>query len=257
MHSPPPPPPQQQNRTHLDEQQQHFRNQKPKIDAAIKSFCSYLVATDPEHWTLSDALLISRTFSMLLNRHVTPLSSYSSSSLKRHELKAIHHQSTETSTKDTDDPDHHHQIFFIMEINAQVWNELVASKQKVTKNLGRDALRYAWDDLDLPRSAIRLHQEITTKHHDNNDVSTLEEKFQVYVDKFYHLMNPAEETHNNDPDCRLIWGDAEQELIRRAQERQNSAAIRRDECTNVAATSVSTPFIEELPMDDDEEASHS
>jgi hypothetical protein len=115
-------------------------------------------------------------------------------------------------------------------------------------NLGRDALLYAWEDLDLPRSATQLHEKIKKCEND----SIVEEKFQMYVDKFYYLMN--HET-NHDPDCQLIWGDADRELQRRAQERQNSAAIRREECTNVAS-SVSSPFIEEFPMDNDEGALH-
>jgi hypothetical protein len=207
------------------------------MDAAIKSFASYLLAGSAASskkiitWDLNEVLVLSRKLSQQINQHVLTVTM--NLSVSRLKLKL------ELPESSSEDP---HQIR--LEVTAQVWNELVAMKQKPTKSLGRTALIAAWDDLELGKQLAD----------DGNDAWN--QKVQAYLDSFYKLlMDVNREAVTSASDAHLIW-DADKgqaELARRAADRQNRAAqAMKYEQEAAAAEDSKLPFIEELPSDSEE-----
>jgi hypothetical protein len=216
-------------------------NEEPKMDAAIKSFASYLLAGSAASsqkiitWDLNEVLVLSRKLSQQINQHVLTVAM--NLSVSRLKLKTESSQ----SSSESEDP---HQLG--LEVTAQVWNELVGMKQKPTKSLGRTALMAAWDDLELGKQLAD----------DGNDAWNL--KVQAYLDSFYKLlMDVNREAVTSTSDAHLIW-DADKgqaELARRAADRQNRAAQAmkyEQEAAAAAAEDSKLPFIEELPPDSEE-----
>lgn len=210
------------------EKKELLLQEQPKMDAAVKSFCSYLVAKNDCNWSLQDALTVSRKVSQHINQHVLSIRSSSSS---------------RSSNSDDD-----------YEITAQVWNELACSKElRITKQLGRTALLSAWDDLELYKALM-----LSSNDDDNNE--EWNDKVKSYLDLFYKLLTASsEDTNSDNQDARLIWDadGGQTELARRAAQRRADADARKQQQQQAqqAATTASTtttPFIEELEPDDDD-----
>lgn len=85
-------------------------NEHPKIDAALKSYLSWLQVQD-EAMPMTSVLAHARSLSLAINQH---------------------------EPKDDDGT-----------VVAEVWNEIQRRQQKPTKWLGRTALRHVWKDLDV------------------------------------------------------------------------------------------------------------
>jgi hypothetical protein len=177
--------------------------EQPKIDAAIKSFASYLVSgmpmatsspTQARHSLndnldddaavavqvimndLGEVLSVSRRFSKLINQHIAPI--------RKSDLNDTRREAT-----------------------VVTWNYLVASNQKPTKLLGRNTLRLLWSSLKC---------EFTEQPCD--DVGL--EKTTYYLDLFERLLLD-ESSH----DFQLIWSadGGQSELRRRASDRKHRA----------------------------------
>jgi hypothetical protein len=111
-----------------------------------------------------------------------------------------------------------------------VWNEVVASKQKPTKTLGRTALADVWDDLHVRET---MYQQLSSLYPAEQFDEEWKVKIETFVDTFERLLFSMEQQHDDLPDARLIWDadGGEAELARRAAERLDRAStiVRRDE----------------------------
>ena len=202
-----------------------FRDQllaeEPKLDAALKSFCSWIVASastatsldnnyyDQPAWTLAAALTCTRQLSKAINAHIVPI---------QYDGKA-----TPVTTPEQ----------LMKELAARVWNEIAGQGTRITKALGRTALQHVWKDLDL--TELQSTAQGT-----------------AYCQAFEQLL--MMDAHGNlDPtsDAALVWGGP-QAVARRAAERQAAAATRVQEEQAKLRQAV-TPMIEELPDDEEEE----
>jgi hypothetical protein len=211
----------------------HLMEEQPSIDAALKSYASWIAATQPAvtalhasavaaaasdatastinsdnfdddvddeyafistAWSLPEILSMTRHLSREINQHTF--------AVKRVETR----QYTET---------------------AKVWNNVVGqSGVKPTRVLGRSALQQAWPDLDLTWSTsdndkTRCNGHATDAMADANDV-LLRQKTSLFVRRFGELLL-SERQH---VDARLIWDTdkGQKELQRRATERNQRAA---------------------------------
>ena len=127
--------------------------EQPKVDSALKSFASLLVATastklpqqqqqppqppnqpsdEAPYWNLMDCLHVTRQVSKHMNQHIVAIG-----------------QQRRCSSMSGGDDDPSPVV-----VAQQVWNELVAAQQKPTKMLGRTALQLIWDDLDLEKALL-------------------------------------------------------------------------------------------------------
>uniref|UniRef100_A0A7S3P217 Uncharacterized protein n=1 Tax=Amphora coffeiformis TaxID=265554 RepID=A0A7S3P217_9STRA len=221
-----------------------FRDQllaeEPRLDAALKSFCSWLVASastaspldthhhhnndENEHtdstelpaWTLAAALICTRHLSKAINAHIVPIQ-------------------YDSSTEPIATPEQ-----LMREVTARVWNEVAAQPgTKITKVLGRTALQYVWKDLDL--TALTSTSQGAT-----------------YCQTFHQLLmeNKSTTTTNNNAisdAAVLIWGSP-QAVARRAAERQATAAARvKEEQASRLKQAITSHIIEELPEEDEED----
>ena len=214
-----------------------FRDQlldeEPKIDAALKSFCSWLVssatvrhlltADDGEPaivWTLSNALPYTRHLSKAINAHIVPI---------QYDDKRVAPMATpQTLMKET---------------AARVWNDMAAQPgTRLTKVLGRTALRYVWHDLDWQLTSS------SSSSLSSSSVLGDTREGQQFVELFAKLLMDQE---NALSDTALVWGGPHV-LAQRASQRLAVAAERTKEQQETLRVAVS-PMIEELPPDDEEE----
>jgi hypothetical protein len=184
-------------------------DEQPSIDAALKSYASFIAAQQPPlanqadddkavTWTLSEVLAMTRRLSQTINQHAF----------------AIQRVETERYS-----------------VTAKVWNNVAAvPEQKPTKLLGRTSLRMAWPDLDLdwttPSTAAALADAAYSGGHGTGENDTAEDaatllaqKTSFFVQFFGELVRAGQES----PNARLIW-DSTKELQRRAAERYKRAA---------------------------------
>ena len=223
-----------------------FRNtlvsELPRIDAALKSYCSWYAvaggvsAADDDNGvgnniTINEALTLTRRLSLSINRHVFPVGEMTrNSSSSQHEYLVC----------------------------SKVWNEIITAKQKPTKWLGKTALRLAWKDLEFTESLSLAKTKNengngNSSHDDNgNDEINKNETFAEFVKHFENLLFAED---NNDT-ASLIWNYSEAELSRRATERKETASKRlQEEQENLAKvvheSHVSGPIIEELTEEDE------
>ena len=213
-----------------------FRDQlldeEPKIDAALKSFCSWLVssatvrhlltADDGEPaivWTLSNALPYTRHLSKAINAHIVPI---------QYDDKRVAPMATpQTLMKET---------------AARVWNDMAAQPgTRLTKVLGRTALRYVWHDLDWQLTSS------SSSSLSSSSVLGDTREGQQFVELFAKLLMDQE---NALSDTALVWGGPHV-LAQRASQRLAVAAERTKEQQETLRAAVS-PMIEELPPDDEE-----
>ena len=226
--------------------------EQPKIDSALKSFTSLLVAQsattttttsvrgDDDHdygaalvvmWTLMDCLPVTRHVSKHMNQHIVAIHRRGAA-----KTTAATRSSTTNCKNNSNEEHNEHRE----EVAQQVWNELVACQQKPTKLLGRTALRLIWDDLDLEQALLALHHtnnttttNITTL--DDNDDETQDDdqeewrnRVTSYVRHFHELLTHDDNDNNINhtrSDSALLWhaDRGASELARRAAERQERA----------------------------------
>jgi len=202
-------------------------SEQPKIDSALKSFASLIVATGD--FTLTDGLAITRKVSQHINQHIVPIR------VKKKKSKRVVEEE-----EDDDDDDAPSLAAQQQEAVAQVWNELVASRQKPTKVLGRTSLQTAWDDLEWNKVLEEQPDDEWNK------------KLHSYLLQFHSLLLRNNDTSTN-PDAHLLW-DVDRgaaELARRAADRQQRAT---DAVKQQQQEEAATPFIQELsPADDNKD----
>jgi hypothetical protein len=252
----------------------YLMEEQPTIDAALKSYASWIAATQPPvaalrptavaaaaagpasssirsdeydydsmgediyiptTWSLPEILSMTRHLSREINQHTF--------AVKR--VETVPYSET-----------------------AKVWNNVVGQDGlKPTRVLGRTALRIAWPDLDLAWSSgdndkTRCNGNATTDAiADATDV-LLRQKTSLFVRRFGELLM-SERQH---ADARLIWDTdkGQKELQRRAQERSKRAATNAKEqeaaqqaalqqvvVEAVAAKPKESLTIEELPDEDE------
>jgi hypothetical protein len=210
----------------LDSARQLLRDEEPKVDAALKSFATWLVAAQPQAahatedddaalitWTLPDALVYTRLLSKAINAYIVPISASSSGS-------ALPWDDTE--------------------LVAQVWNEIAAVPGgKVTKAVGRTCLRHVWPDL---QDAWQSNPQTKSR------------QGLAFGTAFGQLLeaDPDEADDNVLAAAYLVWATRQQqvdEFARRAAQRQKLAVQRVQDAQAELQAAVSSPTIEELPDD--------
>jgi hypothetical protein len=240
--------------------------EQPSIDAALKSYASWIAATQPAvtplhataaaaaastsinygdnyddgndayayiptTWSLPEILHMTRHLSRQINQHTFAVQ----------RVESV--QYTET---------------------AKVWNNVVGQNGvKPTRVLGRSALCVAWPDLDLAWSSgdndqTRCNGNTKDAIADAEDV-LLRQKTSLFVRRFGELL--LAESVGQHADARLIWDTdkGQKELQRRATERNQRAAAnaKQQEAGQQAALQQvveSGLTIEELPDDDEQES---
>ena len=193
----------------------------PRIDAALKSYCSwYAVAGNEGGMNINEVLLMTRKLSLSINHHVFPV-----------EMKSSSHEYL---------------------VCSKLWNEIVSTKQKPTKWLGKTALQLAWKDLDLLPSSSNNETNETKKESDDDKIENQnKEAFTEFVKQFEHLLF----TEDSNDTASLIWNYSEAELARRAKERREVASQRLQEVDKASSQEghdVTGPIIEVLNEDEDE-----
>ena len=193
----------------------------PRIDAALKSYCSwYAVAGNEGGMNINEVLLMTRKLSLSINHHVFPV-----------EMKSSSHEYL---------------------VCSKLWNEIVSTKQKPTKWLGKTALQLAWKDLDLLQSSSNNETNETKKESDDDKIENQnKEAFTEFVKQFEHLLF----TEDSNDTASLIWNYSEAELARRAKERREVASQRLQEVDKASSQEghdVTGPIIEVLNEDEDE-----
>ena len=167
-------------------------------------------------WTLATALTCTRQLSKAINAHIVPIQ----------------------YDKATDPITTPEQL--MEEVTARVWNELAAQQgTKLTKVVGRTVLQYIWKDLDL--TALQSTPEGAS-----------------YCQTFYQLLMENKQTQNvtytTSDAAALIWGGP-QAVARRAADRQAAAAARvQEEQVNRLKQAVTTPMIEKVPEEEEEDS---
>jgi hypothetical protein len=247
--------------------------EQPSIDAALKSYASWIAATQPAvtalhatavaaastgstsinygdnyddddmddsyafiptTWSLPEILNMTRHLSRQINQHTF--------AVKR--VESVQYSET-----------------------SKVWNNVVcqAGGLKPTRVLGRSSLQLAWPDLDLSWSSSDNEK---TRCQGNVDIDKiadaqdvlLRQKTSLFVRRFGELL--MAESDQQHADARLIWDTdkGQTELQRRAVERNQRAAAnaKQQEAIQQAALKQVVDeglTIEELPDDADEQES--
>jgi hypothetical protein len=231
----------QEEPTTAIKQRDRLLNDRPTIDAALKSFATWFMLhekTSSSSWTTSDVLKATRWLSVSINQHTVSASLSLSRSIKP--KKALTEAKIEPvvveSTAHVEATREEDCLSTTAIVVAQVWNELVTTattpmKQKVTKALGRTSLRIVWQDLDLVDQLLQSDSAWT-------------DQCLRYVKLFELFLF----TNNNEvdvdsgrtadgidlSDARLIWDadGGQSELARRATIRHEQAVQRTKEMDN-------------------------
>ena len=234
-------------------------NERPTIDAALKSFASWMMAhtatknmttnhDDDDVWTTVDIMKAARWLSLSINQHVVSVALLPKRKLKQPPT------TTRTSADSTDE--------ITRAVVAQVWNEVVGQKNKVTKTLGRTSLRVVWSDMDLQESLVATTNVKAQESWKETKGPVFLEYFErfLFADTTQHgspARAAAQQEHDGSDfilaDAHLIWDSdgGKGELARRATQRQEQAAQRRNEQGSAApAAAASSVLIEELKEDE-------
>ena len=222
-------------------------SEEPKIDAALKSFYSWWIATkqqeqqtqvltnkrlsDPPLWTPSMALACTRCLSKAINGHVM--------AMKITKEEAMVEDNAPSSSSSSSTPAQRRALV------ERVWNQQAGTPgTKITKTLGRLSLSIAWDDKDLKDAVTKLFLA--------EQASSDEPFLMEYLIVFERLlkMDPAE-----NGDAALIWSKdkGQAELARRAAERQTQAEERlqqEEERNTQPSEEAELPRIEEIKDDE-------
>jgi hypothetical protein len=227
-------------------------NDRPTIDAAVKSFISLVTAR-----SLTASATDTSTTNILLgivhnnsNSNVSPEKSNSVSTqqqvlrLARAILSTINAfqfslQDTVATTmaeKSSLTPEKKQQ-WIELGMTARLWNGLVQSEQKPSRYLGRRALKVAWPRLDVKSKILSQ----TSKGGDNNSKNEEEDATMVairerqlqWLQQFETLlfqdepMSPVN-AQEEDDDSALLWSpdNGATELAKRRQRRQDAAKER-------------------------------
>jgi|UPI000581B4F1 hypothetical protein len=191
-----------------------FLNEYPKVNEALKSFTSWIMAKQQVqettvghgHQTLAPTqiLALTRILSKAINQHVYPIQGDLSG------------QCDSAATL------------------ARVWNEIQTRREKPTKWLGRTSLQMAWKDLDLKQAYVKSFQ--TEEEH---------EFVQYFLGEFERLLYVESSS-----DAKLVWNadGGVGELTRRAQERQERAKEATEHTWAKKKNSLERNEISDLPM---------
>jgi hypothetical protein len=214
---------------------------RPTIDAAVKSFLSLVCARDMtasmtdqanvestrvlmgvvsmKENTAADldgknsqkqqALQVARAILQACNSHEFPVHKTVASELR-------HKPGLSDEKKES---------LLELSVIARLWNGLVQSKQKPTRFLGRKALLQAWEDLDV---ASKLAKPKGGEDADEaaKSIYTLQ---LAWVEEFGQLlMRQPDPNSTDDNDAALLWDvdGGQAELARRRQRRQSAATER-------------------------------
>lgn len=201
-----------------DAYRRFLSDEKPTIDAALKSFASWMMANHKA----STAVDTAKGSSKDATKEILAMTRILSQTINRHVIAIVPTRRPESKASMEDD------------ILAQVWNEAIANKSKPTKVLGRSALKSVWKDLEL---ATAFSEQGAGKADDDD---SWKEAVQSYLAHFERLLY----AHHGDVD--LIWGAdrGQAELNRRAAERQQRATRRVE--VEERQQRVSMPSIEEV-----------
>jgi hypothetical protein len=252
----------------------HLMGEQPSIDAALKSYASWIAATQPAVTALHASAVAAASTTSAINHDnmnddvddeyafiPTTWSLPEILSMTRHLSREINQHTFAVQRVETRQYSE----------TAKVWNNVVGQNGvKPTRVLGRSALQQAWPDLDLTWSTsdndkTRCNGNADTIA-DANDV-LLRQKTSLFVRRFGELLL-SERKH---VDARLIWDTdkGQKELQRRATERNQRAAAnaKQQEAAQLAALqqvvveagganqeASHSMDIQELPDDDEQES---
>lgn len=225
---------------------QSLAQDRPTIDAAIKTFMI---------WVVARSLTASATDGDKMDDVITPApkeapqaqlkaTNAEALSYARTLLQAINKFQFNTNAKSTSN---------VAAVTSQLWNGLVESNQKPARFLGRIALRHAWD-------GIVAALPVPTG-------TTASKKEALFISEFGQLMKDYKPTKSSkgddskdeklflkeeDSNAALIWDEPGAELERRRQRRQYRAedAIKEEERQ---AKEAMTPRIEEITEEEEED----
>lgn len=221
---------------------QSLAQDRPTIDAAVKTFMIWVVARSITSSATDDDKIddITSTTNQLEPEQLLKATNVEAEAYARILLRAINRFAFNESLK---------SVSKVAAITAQVWNGLVASQQKPARFLGRIALRHAWD-------GILLDIEATLQEEKE------ESKASLFISEFGTLLkeytptsskrSDAEILKDGNSNAALIWDEPGAELERRRQRRQ----LRAEEAIKAEkqiAKELATPRIEEILEEDEEE----
>ena len=143
---------------------------------------------------------------------------------------------------------------------AQIWNGLLVSQQKPSRFVGRKALLYAWES-GLEQEALDAAAAVdggavtaatkTSGSNDSKSSSGATERCRIFLVEFGRLMKDFQpgQVPTEDSDASLIWEAGGVELERRRKrrtERAKEASEKEKETVAKLKQELSTPTIEEL-----------
>jgi hypothetical protein len=229
-------------------------NDRPTIDAAVKSFISLMTARSLTAST-TDATATSIFLGIVNNNNVNVSPDKSNSISTQQQilqfarviLKTVNDfqfslQDTVAATmaeKLSLSPEKKQQ-WVELGVTARLWNGLVQSKQKPSRYLGRRALKHAWPKLDikshlLPQSTKGNDGDnnINNKDEDNASLIVIRERQLQWLQQFETLLFRDAPTYpvnvqEEDDDSALLWSPDKgaAELAKRRQRRQDAAKDR-------------------------------
>lgn len=219
-------------------------NDRPTIDAAVKSFIS-LVSARSLTAASTDATTTSVLLGIVNNSNSNSDKSFDNSSQSvqqqilhcaRTILKTAN--SFQFSLQDTvaatmaENPslsEDKKQQLIELGVTARLWNGLVQSQQKPSRFLGRRALKLAWSKMNVSTTVVAPFEE------DENDVAAVatRERQLQWLNEFETLLlrepQPLPvDSHAEDDDSALLWSPDKgaEELAKRRQRRQDAAKDR-------------------------------
>mmetsp|Transcript_24969 Transcript_24969/g.41431 ORF Transcript_24969/g.41431 Transcript_24969/m.41431 type:complete len:280 (-) Transcript_24969:50-889(-) len=229
---------------------QSLAQDRPTIDAAIKTFMIWVVARsltssatdedDSTSWNAQDAQPATVA-------QASSISNAEALAYARIVLQATNRFQFDESLKSTSK---------VAAVTAQVWNGLLASQQKPARFLGRIALRHAWDGIVVDALQKAAEQTDTSADDSSNNKATL------FIQEFGQLLKEYKPRSSKsdasairkekDSNAALIWDEPGVELERRRERRQLRAeeAIKEEA---LAAEEKMTPRIEEIIEEEEEE----
>jgi hypothetical protein len=226
-------------------------NDRPTIDAAIKSFIS-LVTAQSLTATVTDVTMSSTLLAIVNNNSNSNVSADRNNSvsiqqqvlqLARVILKTINAYQfslpdtvAATRAEKTSLSPEKKLHWIELGVTARLWNGLVQSEQKPSRYLGRRALQHAWPKMDV-KSKILSHSikgdGDNNNHQDDPLVVVIRERQLQWLQQFETLLfrDPPiypVHTQEEDDDSALLWSPDKgaAELAKRRQRRQDAAKER-------------------------------
>jgi len=132
----------------------------------------------------------------------------------------IHHTVATELIKKPGISDQKKKLLLETQVVSQLWNGLVDSKQKPSRFLGRRALQHAWKDMEVSIPS------------DNGGPADVQQKQAQWLEEFGRLLFVDSATVGDvDDDSALLWDadGGQNELAKRRQRRQTRAAGNQDD----------------------------